>query len=101
VPAPAQPELHVLGDVEVREERVALEHGVHRPLVRPQPGHVPVAEQHLTAGRLLQAGDHPQGGGLATAGRAEQGEERALRDGEAEVVDGGEDAEPLGEVGQP
>ena len=37
---------------------------------------------------------------LPQPGRAEQGEERALRDGQAEVVDGGEGAEPLGHAGQ-
>src|SRR5205823_4931904 len=51
-------------------------------------------------GRVLEPGDHPQGRGLAASGRAEQGEERALRDRQGEVVDGGEGAERLGDPGQ-
>src|SRR5690606_36545141 len=98
--APTQTERDVLEDVEVREEGVALEDRVDRSLVRTQPGDVPVTEQHLSRGRLLQAGDHPQGGRLAAAGGPEQGEERPLRNGQAEVVDRGEDSEPFREVGQ-
>ena len=77
--APAQAEGDVLEDVEVREERVGLEDGVHRPLVGRQVGHVLVAELDRAGGGLLQAGDHAQGGGLAAARGAEEREERALR----------------------
>ena len=46
-------------------------------------------------GRLLEPGDQPQGRRLAAAGRAEQREERAGRDGEVEVLDRGEPGKAL------
>jgi hypothetical protein len=88
--APAQAEGDVLEDVEVREEGVGLEDGVHRPLVGRQPGDLLVTEVHGARGGLLQAGDHAQGGGLAAAGGAEQGEEGALGHGQVQWVHGGE-----------
>jgi len=44
-------------------------------------------EQDLARGRLFEPGDQPQGGGLAAAGRAEQGEELAAGHGQVDVVD--------------
>ena len=98
--APAQTERDVLEDVEVREQRVVLEDGVDRPPVRLGVGDVLVAEVDPPGGRLLEPGHHPQRRRLAASGRAEQREERALRDGQVEVVDGGERAERLGDAGQ-
>src|SRR5690606_35585196 len=45
-------------------------------------------EPDLAARRLLEAGDHPQQGGLAAAGGPEEREHRALLDLQAHVVDG-------------
>ncbi|MGX1367088.1 hypothetical protein RKD19_002447 [Streptomyces canus] len=87
---PAQAEGDVLEDVEVREEGVGLEDGVHRPLVGRQPGDLLVAEVHGARGGLLQAGDHAKGGRLAAAGGAEQGEEGALGHGQVERLHRGE-----------
>ena len=67
----------VLLDAQVREQRVALEDGVGRAAGRRQAGHVVAVEQHRALARLLEAGDHAQGGRLAAAGRAEHGEELA------------------------
>ena len=100
-PAPAQPERDVLEDVQVREQRVALEHRVDRPPVRPGVGDVLLAEQHPPGGRPLQPGHHPQRGRLPAAGRAEQGEERAAGHLQADAVDGGERSEALGDPVQP
>ena len=44
----------------------------------------------VPGGRLLEAGDHPQGRRLAAAGRAEERDELAALGGEVEVLDGGE-----------
>ena len=55
-------------------------------------------EQDAARGRPLEAGEHPQQRGLAAARRPEQREELALVDVERQVVDGGEVAEPLGDV---
>ena len=46
----------------------------------------------------LEAGQHAQERGLAAAGRAQQGEELALVDVEADIVDGVDVAELLGDV---
>ena len=46
----------------------------------------------------LEAGDHPQQGGLAAARRAEEADELALLDGERDVVERGERAEALGDA---
>ena len=45
------------------------------------------AEMDRPGGRRLEAGDHPQHGGLAGAGRAEHGEELAVADLEVDRVD--------------
>jgi hypothetical protein len=71
----------------VREEGVALEHGVDVAFVRRKAGHVGIAQEDRSAGGLLEAADHPQRRRLAAARRAEQGEELAFRDPQAEVVD--------------
>ena len=96
-----QAERDVLEDVEVREERVVLEDGVHRPLVRLGVRDVLVPDPDDALGRLLEAGDHPQRRGLAAPRRSEQGEERPRRDGQGQVVHGDERAEPLGHVLEP
>ena len=59
--------------------------------------HVLVLEEDRPAARigLLQAGDDPQQGGLARAGRPQQGHQLAAGDREAHVAQGGEIAEGL------
>ncbi len=77
-----QREGHVLADRHVREERIALEHGVHRPLVWRHRGNVLAIEHQRAAARAGKARNQPEQRGLATAGRAEKGEELALGDRE-------------------
>jgi hypothetical protein len=52
------------------------------------------------AGRQLEAGDHPQGRGLAAAGWAQERDELTPLGGEVEVLDCGHLAEPLLDTGQ-
>ena len=92
-PASLEPEAHVLLDVHVREQRVVLEHRVHRTAVRLLVGDVRVADADPAGSGRLKTGDHSQRRGLAAAGRAEQGEERTLRHLQAQVVHSGEIAE--------
>ena len=87
----------VLGHGQVGEERVALEHGVGRPLVGGQPRDVVAVDQDLALVRLLEAGDHPQRRRLAAARRPEHREELALGDVEVDAPNGGEVAEALGD----
>ena len=50
---------------------------MHRPLLRRRAGQIAAVEQNLPGIRQVEAGDHAQDGGLAAAGRPEQGEELA------------------------
>jgi hypothetical protein len=90
-----QPEGHVLLHRHVREQRVALEHHVHRPLVGRQRRQVLAVHPDLAAGGLLEAREHAQQRGLAAARGAEQGEDLALPDVQADLVDGDEAVELL------
>jgi hypothetical protein len=92
---PLQAEGDVLLHAQMREQRVALEHGVGGPLVGRNAQHVRVVDRQPPVGDILEAGDHPQGCRLATAARAEHGEELALGDVEVDRVDSGEIAELL------
>ena len=64
----------------VREQRVALEHGVHRTLFRRLVGEVLAVEPDAARVGRIEAGDHAQQRGLAAAGGAEQREEFARLD---------------------
>ena len=58
------------------------------------------ADLDRAAGRPQDPGDHAEGRGLAGAVRAQESEQLALRHVEIDVVDRGELAVPLGEMGQ-
>ena len=96
-----QPEGDVLVDVQVREQRVVLEHRVDRPPVGLGVGDVLTRKRDRSRGGGLQARHHPQRRGLAAARGAEKREERAAGYVEIELLDGGEAGEPLGELPQP
>ena len=81
-----EPVLDVLLDRHVREERVVLEDGVHRPVVRRQPGHVLAGELDRALVRRLEAGDHPQGRRLARPRGPEHREELPRRDVEVDRI---------------
>jgi hypothetical protein len=59
---------HVLRHIEVREERVALEHRVDVALMWGHARDIVAVEQDASAGRTLEAGDHAQRGGLPAPG---------------------------------
>ncbi len=83
--------LQAEGDVvphrQMREQRVALEDGVDRPLERRQSGNVLAMQQDRAFGRVFEPGDHPEQRGLAAARGAEQGEELVLADGDRHIVE--------------
>ena len=85
----------VLLHVKVREEGVALEHGVGRALERGTARYVLAVEEHAALAGFLEAGDHAERGRLAAAGRAEHREELAARNVQAHVPHRGELAEAL------
>src|SRR5690606_31619028 len=69
-----------------------------RPPIGRDAAQILPVEQDAALARLLEAGEHAQERGLAAARRAEQREELALVDRQRQIVDGGEVAEPLGDV---
>ncbi len=73
-------EADIVGDAQMRKERVALKDRVHLSLVRRQVCDVLTVEQDRARGRAVEPGDQPQKRGLAAARRAEKGEELALPD---------------------
>ena len=92
-----EPEREVLPHRHVGEEGVVLEHHADVPLLRWQPHDVVVVEEDVARARLLESRDAPQGGGLAAARRAEEGDELVVPDLELEPVHRGHVAEALGE----
>ncbi|MNP28786.1 hypothetical protein D3C76_1217780 [compost metagenome] len=85
--AHTQRERQVLGHRHVRKQRVVLEHHadvafVRRHVVDRAPGQLDLAGR-----RGLEACQHHQAGGLAGAGRAEQGQEFAFANIQIEVFD--------------
>src|SRR3954454_6296878 len=85
--APLEAEGDVALDVQVREERVALEDRVDVAPERRMVGDVDAAQEHPPPCRVLEAADHPQRGGLAASRWPEHGEEAPALDLEAQVVD--------------
>jgi hypothetical protein len=72
----------------VRVERVALEDHRDVAVLGRDVVHDPVADPERAGRDLLEAGDHPQVGRLATARRADKDHEFAVPDLQVEVVDG-------------
>ena len=96
--AQLQAEGHVVVDRHVRVQGVALEDHRDVAILRGDVVDDALADLEVALGDLLEAGDHPQAGGLAAAGRADQDHELAVLDLEVEVLDGGEVAEALPDV---
>ncbi len=97
---------HVLAHRHVRPDRVGLEHHADVPQPRRDEetplrrgDHVP-ADRDLAPGRVLEAGDAAQRGGLAAARRAEQADEFSVPDREIDIGDGVEGAEALGHISE-
>ena len=80
-----QREAHVVGDGHVRVERVVLEDHRDVAVLRRHVGDVAVADEDVAVVDLFEAGEHAQGGGLATAGGADEDEEFAVFDVEVEL----------------
>ena len=81
-----QAERDVVAHVEMRKQRIVLEHHVDRTLVRQHLRDVLAVEQDAAVVRRLEAGQHPQQRGLAAAARAQQREKLAGPDIERQPV---------------
>ena len=95
VAPPSQAVGDVVGDAQVREQRVRLEHRVDGPAMRWRVDEIDPVEANAPARRLFETADHPQRRGLAAARRPEEGKELTGFDHQVDVVDGDEIAELL------
>ncbi len=89
-----------LDELEPREEvvdRLVLRHVADPPIERGVAADALAEDAHRPLGRRRQTGDHAQEGRLARAVRAEQ-RDHAWFDGERDVGDGNDAAEPLRDV---
>src|SRR5580704_546511 len=96
------PKTETKGDVilngEVRKQGKILEHHAHVTVRRGYVGDVLVGEMDAARGGRLESGDQPQGRRLAAAARPEQGDELALRNFQAHIIDGPKAAERFANV---
>src|SRR5262249_29453908 len=88
----------VLEDGHVAEQGVVLKDEADVPLLHRAVGDLLVAVQHDATVGVFQAGDDAQKGGLAGARRPQKRHQLAGGHLQADVVQAGELAEPLGDV---
>ena len=81
-----QGEGHVLKHVQMGEQGIALEHGVHVALVGGHIVDVLPHEDNVPLIGALKPADEPQGGCLAAAGGTQQGEKLIVIDVQTDVV---------------
>src|SRR5690348_8938044 len=86
LPTKLQPEGHVVVDIHVRPEGIALKDHAGRPSLRWILDHAAAVDQDVALVRGDEAADHPQGRGFAAAGRAEQADHLRVVDGERDVM---------------
>jgi hypothetical protein len=98
--ADPQAESDVVGHGEVGEQAECLEHHAHAAPVGRVAGDVGPADVHAAGVGHLEAGEHPQGGRLAAAGRAEQRHQFAGAQDEVELVERRDVAEAPGQAAQ-
>src|SRR5882724_11736075 len=89
---------HVVANRQVREERVMLENGIHRPLVRRQRIQSPAPHPKLARSRLLKTGNHAQQSGLARTRFPENSQELSRSDFQGNIAQNVRLAENLGYV---
>ena len=95
-----QPVGHVVGDAQVREQRVGLEDDAVVALRRRQPRDVAPGQFDAPGALHLEPGDDAQQRGLAAARGPEEADELALGDVQVDVAQRGEAAEVLADAGQ-
>src|SRR5262249_34379160 len=87
-------------DRHVRVERVGLEDDADVTVPRLDVVHARAVEGDVAPARVVDAGQHQERRGLAAAGGAEHGDERAVVDPEIDALDRGGAAPPLADVPQ-
>jgi hypothetical protein len=71
-------ECDVVGDRQVREQGIVLEHHAHFALVRRQVADITAVDQHVPGGRVDESGNNPERRRLAAAGGTQQRQELAI-----------------------
>src|SRR6185369_3645793 len=94
----AQAEADVLGDGQVRKERVVLEHHAYVAAVGRDAARAAAPNQDVAGVDLLVARDQPERRGLSASTGPEQRHELALLDLQREPVDRGDLSEALDDV---
>ena len=84
----AEAELDVTANGKVREQSVALKHGVDIAAVRRKMIDAGSVQPHFARGRRFESGDQTQHRGLAASGGAKQRKKRATLDLERNAVHG-------------
>jgi hypothetical protein len=97
-PGRLQPIGEVLAHRHMGEDRVVLEHEAHTTLAHRHARHVAPTEQDAAFARLLHPRDHVHRGGLAAAGRAEEGNKLAVRNRQVHGFQRGEGAEAFHQI---
>ncbi len=77
---------NVAGHVQVRKQRIVLEHHAYVATLNGQTCDVAVTKKHLPHVRALKACDQAQGGGFTAAGRAEDRQGFPRLDGQVQVL---------------
>ena len=93
-----EPERHIVADGHVRIERVALEHHRDVAILGRDVVDDAVADAEGAIADLLETGDHPKIGGLATARWSDEHHELAIGDLEVEIMDRGHVTVFLGDM---
>src|SRR5690606_28936525 len=81
------PEHDILGDAQMRKERIGLEHHRKVAIRRRRVGNVTTGDDDAPLVGRLQTCQQPERRGLSASGRPQQGHKRAFYDVEADVLD--------------
>ncbi len=99
-PADPQAELQVLADRQVRVQRIVLEDHGHVPGLGGKVVDGCAADGDGPGAEGLEAGDHPQHGGLSAPRRSHQDHELVVADLQVKPIDDGGPGIPFGDMGQ-
>src|SRR5689334_32535 len=94
-----QPKADVVGDSQVGEQRIRLEHHADVALVSRNTGDVLFGNSDLTTRGFFKARDHAEGGGFAAAAGAKEGDKFPTFDLEVEILDSRKGAKFFADVG--
>ena len=77
---------NIVIDIHVGKKCIALEHRINGALIGREFGYILSAEKDLTAGRPVEACDHPKSCSLAASGRAKESNELTSFNGKIKII---------------